>query len=427
MIKPQEERVVVTGYGCLTAVGHNFTDTWAAITSGQTGISQITQWDVTGWEHPLGAEIKNYDPKALIADRKLLKLLSRHDVIGLNAVAQALAHSQLLPYRDSLSEPTLFNDRSGVYVGSPGTHYHQQYDFHPLLSYAQGDMNRFAAGLFEQVHPMWLLRILPNNVLAYTGIQYQFKGANENVTNHAVSGMQAIAEACHALKQGTIDRAIVVGYESGVEPQGQIYYGSLGALSSTGLRSFDQKRSGTILAEGAGAIVLETLSAAKERGAVIYGEILAAATTNEAMGVFPLREDADGLKRVLINGLAKAKLEPDAIGMLTAHGNGTYNSDTTEAIAINKIFTPDSIPVTGFKWSLGHTLTAAGVLETILTLQCLRQGQLPGIASLKTLAHDCAGLRVSHKPQSVRSPVGVVVTRGFASVNSCLVVSSEIE
>jgi 3-oxoacyl-[acyl-carrier-protein] synthase-1 len=422
MIKQHEERVVVTGYGCLTSVGHNFTDTWAAITQGQSGISRITQWDVTGWEHPLGAEIKNYDPKTLIADRKLLKLLSRHDVIGLNAVAQALAHSQLLPYRESLADATFFNDRSGVFVGSPGSYFRQQYDFHPLLNYAQGDMQRFAAGLFEQVHPMWLLRILPNNVLAYTGIQYQFKGANENVANHAVSSMQAIAEACHALKQGTIDRAIAVGYESAVEPQGQIYYGSLGALSSTGLQSFDQERSGTVLAEGAGALVLETLSAAKERGAVIYGEILAAATTNEAMGVFPVREDADGLIRALNNVLIKAKLQPDAIGMLTAHGNGTYNSDTTEAIAINTVFSPNSIPTTGFKWSLGHTLTAAGVLETILTLQCLRQQQLPGIASLKTLARDCAGLRVSNNPQAVRSPIGVVVSRGFASVNCCLVI-----
>lgn len=426
MVKDTANRVVITGFGCLTSVGSDFMSSWDAIKAGHSGITMIQQWDVTGWEHPLGAEIKNYEPRTMISDRKLLKLLSRHDVIGLNAVAQAVAHSGIMPYRDTLADVTQFNDRFGVYVGSPGMRYTQQYDFHPLLTYAAGDMKKFGEGLFEQVHPMWLLRILPNNVLAYTGIQYNFKGANENVTNHAVSGMQALTEAYYALRDGIVDRAVAVSYESGVEPEAQINYGTLGALSPTGLRPYDQERNGTVLAEGAGCLVLETLSAAEERNATIYGEILGAATTSEAMGVFPIRDDGDGLARAIQGALKKARMGANDIGVITAHGNGTQNSDATEAMAISRVFGANTVPVMGYKWSLGHTLTAAGVIETLFSLQSLREKQIPGIATLNKVAYDCMDLNVSQQPQAIKLPIALGITRGFASVNSCLIISSDV-
>lgn len=419
----KSERIVVTGLGCLTAAGKDLASTWDAINKGETGVNRITLWDVNGWDYPLAAEIKNYDPRTMLSDRKLLKMLSRHDVIGLNAVAQAMDDSAMIHYRDNLSDATEFNDRTGVYVGSPGIRFQQQYDFHPLLSHAQGDLTKFGSGIFDHIHPMWLLKILPNNVLAYTGIQYGFKGANENIANHAVSGIQAIIEAFYALRDGIVDRAVVVGYESGVEPQGQVYYSSLGALSSTGIRSFDVNHDGTILAEAAGCLVLETESSAKARGATIYAEILSGATTNEAMGVFSIRDDADGLIRSMQQALAKANLDAKQIGMITAHANGTPQSDNSEALAIHQIFGA-STPVTGFKWSIGHSLTAAGLMDTIFTIKCLQEKKLPGIATLNELAPGCANISASNDQQAIQSDTALVIARGFASLNSTLVIKA---
>jgi 3-oxoacyl-[acyl-carrier-protein] synthase-1 len=218
-----KNRVVITGFGGVSATGSDIHAMWQALNNGKTGIDKIQQWDVSDWDYPWGAELKNYDPKNMVADRKLLKLLSRHDVIGLNAASQAIQHSQLINYRlinyrDNLTDPIKFNDRTGVYVSSPGIKFNQQYDLLPLFKYANRDLKRFGEKLFETVHPTWLLRILSNNVLAYVGIQYGFKGANQNITNHAVGGVQALGEASRAIKSGYIERAVVVAYEAGLEP-----------------------------------------------------------------------------------------------------------------------------------------------------------------------------------------------------------------
>jgi 3-oxoacyl-[acyl-carrier-protein] synthase-1 len=418
-------KVVITGLGCITASGANLDNTWQAICAGQTGLSPIKQWDVANWEHPLAGEIKNYNANQLISDRKLLKFLSRHDVIGLNAVAQAIKHSELLKYRASLTDPQDFNERTGIYVGSPGVRYHQQYDFHPLMSFANNDMKKFGEALFDHVHPMWLLRVLPNNVLAYTGIQYGFKGANQNITNHAVSGIQAIAEAYHALREGIIDRAVIVAYDASVEPQTQIYYGCLGLLSADGIFPFDERHNGTVLSEGAGAIILETETAAKQRQATIYGEILGEASVSEGLGVFSVSEDTSGVKRALKNVLQQINLLPEQIGMITTHGSGVAVLDNTEALAINEIF-KSTVPVTSLKWSLGNTLTASGVIETLITLHALNQNVVPGIHGLQKKAKECSALAVSAEHQTPLNPTALVMTRGFSSLTSCLAIRANL-
>lgn len=420
------ERVVVTGWGGLTSAGLTMEDTWSSIKQGKSGIDRITAWDTTDWEYPLGAEIKNFDPKLYI-ERKLLKLISRHDTIGLAAVELAMRHSQLIAYRDSLSDATEFNERTGVYVASPGSKFNQQYDYFPLLTHAKGDLKQFGAELSSIVHPMWLLRILPNNVLAYVGIQYGLKGPNQNIINHSVGGLQAITEAALELSRGTMDRAVIVGYDAALEPQTQVYFSALGVLSKQGVKPFDENRDGTVLGEGAGALILETLSSAKKRGATIYGEILAGATTTEAAGIFAIREDGEGLTRAIQDTLSRSKLAAHDIGMITAHANGTRISDLVETNIINQTFKNEPTPVTGFKWALGHTFPAAGVIETILTLLSLKEEIVPGIASMSQKAKDCEAMNASQTHRAVKKPIGLIINRGFASINSCLTVTSQVQ
>lgn len=419
-------RVVVTGFGCLTASGKSAGSTWEAVCAGSSGIEPMAE-PASTWPHPLAAEIKDYSPRKLVADRKLLKAIGKQDVLGLNAVAQALEHSGLLEHRGSLADPATFNDRSGVFVGSPGSKYQQHYDYLAPLAEVGEELRRFGEAAMEQVHPMWLLRTLPNNVLAYTGILYDLKGPNHNFTDHGVSGTQAIAEACLYMREGLIDRAVVAAYDCGAEPEAVVYYAAAGLLSPGGLRPFDAGRDGTVLGEGAGALVLETLEAATERGATIYGEILGSAIVSEARGILPIREDGEGLARAIRLALARAGKEPGDLGMVTAHGNGTRNSDATEAMALRGVLDGAPVPVTGFKWSLGHTLTASGAIESILTLLALREGRVPGMPTLKEPGHECEGLELAAAEREPRSSLGLLLTRGFAGLNSCLLLSTDVE
>jgi 3-oxoacyl-[acyl-carrier-protein] synthase-1 len=419
-----QDHVVITGYGCLTASGADAQATWEAVLAGESGIRQAETWDSSGWPHRLAGEIKAYSPRELVSDRKLLKVITRQDVIGLNAVTQAVAHSGIIEHRDSLADPTSFNDRTGVFVGSPATKYRYQHDYLSPLAKAAGDPGEFGARAMEDVHPMWLLRALPNNVLAYAGIQYGFYGANANVTAHGISGSQAIAEACRYLRDGAIDRAIVVGYDSASELEALLYYASVGLLSSRGLRPFDRSRDGTVLGEGAGALFLETRAEAERRGAKIYGEVLGSSVVSEAEGVLSVRSDGTGVSQAIRSALEDSEKSPDEIGMISAHANGTRVSDASEARAFVDVFGAESIPVTGFKWSLGHTIAASGVIESILTLLCLADGLVPGIATLEELSLDCEGVSASAVEQKPRSSVGIVVSRAFAGLNSCIVLST---
>jgi 3-oxoacyl-[acyl-carrier-protein] synthase-1 len=419
-----QDGVVITGYGCLTASGADAAMTWEAILAGESGIRRAETWDSSGWPYHLAGEIKGYSPRELVADRKLLKFITRQDVIGLNAVTQAVAHSKIIEHRDGLADPSSFNDRTGVFVGSPATKYRSQHDYLSSLSKAAGDPREFGIRAMEDVHPMWLLRALPNNVLAYAGIQYGFKGANANVTAHGISGSQAIAEACRYLRDGAIDRAIVVGYDSASELEALPYYASVGLLSSRGLKPFDRSRDGTVLGEGAGALFLETRDEAERRSATIYGEVLGSSVVSEAEGVLSVREDGAGVSQAIRSALEDSEKSADEIGMISAHANGTRVSDASEARAFIDVFGASSIPVTGFKWSLGHTIAASGVIESILTLRCLADGRVPGIPTLEELSPDCEGIRASAVEQKPKSSVGIVVSRAFAGLNSCIVLST---
>lgn len=413
-------RVFITGMGTLNGAGMTLDETWESIKSGRTGIGALEGDTFENCPYKLGAQIKKYRPKELVSDRKLLKLLSRHDVYGLNAARQALEHSGILDYRETLDDPTLFNDKFGVYVGSPGNKYYQQYDFMPLLAEAKGDMKAFAAHLFEKVHPMWLLKILPNNVLAYTGIQYQLKGPNQNITNHVAGGLQALSEAHEAVMSGEADRAVVVSYDIAFEIQQLNYFGRLGILTDTALIPFDKAHNGTVMAEGAAAIVIENEKSVTERGITPYAELISSASNTDAHGIFSIEEEGEQLEQVVRLAIQKANITNEDLGLLTAHANGNQRSDTSEALAYRRCF--DSMPpLTGFKWSTGHLLCASGILDTVLTCQSMKENVVPGIAPFRSLADSCEGLNVSPDHQTLPGTHAMIVSRGFGGINTAMI------
>jgi 3-oxoacyl-[acyl-carrier-protein] synthase-1 len=421
----QSNRVFVTGLGAVTACGATVDANWEALLAGETAISEITAHDLSTWDYRLGGELKNYQPGKNLPDRKLVKVISRHDAMGIQAAVQAVEDSQCIDYRDTLSSPESFNEDTAVYVGSPGNKYSQQYDFLPLMAKTNSQLPAFAEHLFSEVHPTWLLRILPNNVLAYTGITYGFKGENHNIVNHAASGMQAILEAYHAIRSGLASRAVVVAYDMGTEPQALFYYERLGVLSARHLRPFDASHDGTILAEGAAALVLESEASLLSRGRTPYAEILGGRTETEGNGLFAMDPQGTPLAAMLQRTLDDQQLQASDLGLIVAHGNGNPTSDISEARAIESLLGTHTAPVTAFKWAMGHTLCASGVLDAVLATEALRRKSIPGLANLEALAPDCHALNISKETRAwTGEQHALIINRGFAGMNVSLVMKA---
>ncbi len=421
---PSTPRIVITGTGAICGAGQTPDEIWEAVSAGRSAIGPIQQWDASHWPTQIAAEVPNLQSAKLLGDRKLLKLIRRTDVFGLYAAGRAIESSGVVGYRDGLDSDAAaaFNDRSAVYVGSGGGTYDSQYDYFPLLSVAAGSLEAFGRELENTVNPMWLLRALPNNVLCHIGIRYNLKGANACITNHSVGSSLAIGEAMAALRAGEADRAVVVGHDALIEPQQVLYYQRAGLLTADTIRPFDAGRSGSAFGEGAGALMLETDAAAAARGATILGECLGSGATTDAQGLLAIRDDGDGLARAIAAALETAGIATGDVGMIVAHGNGTRQSDASEAAAIRTVFGESPPPVTAFKWAFGHLIAASGIAETVAGLRALREGIVPGIATLRELDPECAGLPVAATPRAPRSDIALVLSRGFAGTNAALLV-----
>jgi 3-oxoacyl-[acyl-carrier-protein] synthase I len=272
------------------------------------------------------------------------------------------------------------------------------------------------------VNPMWLLRTLPNNVLGHIGIRHGLKGPNACITNHSAGGTLAVIEAFEALRHGEADRAVAVGHDAPIEPQMLLYYHGVGLLASEALRPFDARHDGSVFGEGAGALLLETEASAIGRKAKVIGEVLGGGFACEAEGLLTIRDDGDGVVRAIEQALDDAGLRPEDVGMIVAHGNGTPQSDASEAAALRQVFGAAMPPVTAFKWAFGHLIAAAGILDAVLAIAALKQRVVPGIATLSAIASDCSGLSLSAAPQVPRSDVALIVCRGFAGTNAALLV-----
>ena len=418
------ERVYITGTGAVCAAGRTPDEIFARITAGETAIGPIRSFDTAGYPAHLAGEIPDLDPRSLVPDRKLLKLIRRTDVFGIYAAAQAVAEAKTHSWRDTLEPEALvrFSDRFGCYAGSGGGTFDSQYDYFPLLTEAHDDLPTFGRELSANVNPMWLLRSLPNNVLCHVSINHGLKGANACITHHSIGGTLALVEVFEALRTGEADRAVAVGHEAPIEPQNVLYYHRAGLLATGPLKPFDAARTGSLFGEGAGAVVAETASAVAERKGATLGEILGSGSASEAEGLLAISDDGEGLERAIRLALDNAGLAAADVGMIVAHANGTRNSDRTEAEALVRVFGKSMPPVTGFKWAFGHLLAASGAIETVLALVALRQGIVPGIAALDALDSRCAGLNVVRDHRAPTAPVALVLSRGFGSTNTALLV-----
>jgi 3-oxoacyl-[acyl-carrier-protein] synthase-1 len=417
-------RIVITGTGAVCGAGRDPETIFASIAEGRSAIALIEGWDTRAWPVKIAAEIRDFNARALVDDRKLHKLIRRTDMLGIYAGDRAVEAAGYAKYRDTLPEDAAatFSDRTGIYVGSGGGAFENQYDYFPLMAEAKGDLGKFGRDLPDTVNPMWLLRTLPNNVLCHVGIRNRLKGANACITNHSVGGTLAVIEATEALRNGEADRALAIGHDTPIEPQNVLYYHACGLLSPDTLRPFDGNRNGSVFGEGAGALALETEEAAEARGASVIGEVLGGGYVSEGCGLLSISDDGDGVARAIEAALADAGIGAGDVGMIVAHGNGTAQSDASEALALRRVFGDACPPVTAFKWAIGHLIAAAGIIETTLALAALRARRVPGIATFEAADEACVHVPVSRKDQAPRSDVALVLCRGFAATDAALIV-----
>jgi len=417
-----KRRVVITGIGAVCAAGRDPQAILEAVCAGRSSIGPIRQWDVAHWPMQAAGEISDLNPRDMVEDRKLHKLIRRTDLFGLYAAARAIDASAMVAYRATLASDAAaaYSDRTGVYVGSGGGNYESQYDYFPLLTTANEELPAFGRELSSTVNPMWLLRTLPNNVLGHIGIRHGFKGANACITNHSIGGTLAVIEATEALRTGEADRALAVGHDAPIEPQMVLYYHDVGLLSKDTIRPFDARRDGSLFGEGAAAFALETEDSALSRAAPILGEVLGGASATDAQGLLAIRDDGDALARAMESALTDAGIRASDVGMIAAHGNGTPQSDASEAAAIRRVFGDNAPPATAFKWAFGHLIAGAGIIEAVLALESLRRRIVPGTATFAVADPVCAGVKVSAEPQLPRSDVVMVLCRGFAGTNAAL-------
>ena len=415
-------RVVITGNGAICGAGAFPCSILDALLAGHSALAPITSFNAEPFRGGLAAEVLDYDGGKLLGDRKLLKLVRRSDVFGIYAGTQAIEQAGLTAWRAMLvdAEAAQYSDQTGCYVGSGGGSAQVNYDFFPLMAETQNDLSMFGRELSNMVNPMWLLRSLPNSVLCHLSIRHQLKGPNGCITNHATSGLLSLIESAWALREGDAQRVVVVGHEAPIEPQHLLYLDHAGLISNDILRPFDEKHDGFFLGEGAASLVFETEISAQERGVTVLGEYLGGGNASEGDGLFLVRRDGDGLSRAIEFALVDAQLTPADVGMIVAHGDGTQESDASEAKALLRVFGSEMPPVTGFKWAVGHLFAAAGLFDLAIGLEACRRRVVPGISNLEQLADSCAGLNVSKQARTPRSDVVLVLCRGFAGTNAAV-------
>jgi len=417
-------RIVITGVGSISAAGRSAAETVDAALEGRSAIAPIESFDVSAWPRRHGGEIKDYNAAQLAGDRKVLKLIRRSDVLGLFAANQAIAEAGFARHRETLDEEgnVAFSEGTACYVGSGGGAFNVNYEYFPLMAQSGEDMKAFGHDLASTVNPMWLLRALPNNVLCHVGIRHGIKGPNGCITNHTTSGMLAVIESAQSIRDGEATRAVAAGHDAPVEPQQVLYYHRCGLMAQDAIRPFDASRDGSLLGEGAAALILETEASARERDADILGEYLGGGDASEGLGLLALSADGEGAARAIRAALDDAGITTGDVGMIVAHGNGTPQSDASEAAALRSVFGTAMPPVTAFKWVTGHPLAASGILDVTLGLEAARRGVAPGIATLETLDAACKGLRASRDTQPTTSDIVLTLCRGFGGTNAAVIV-----
>lgn len=408
---PSLPRIVVTGLGVVTALGHDVETFWANLLAGKNGIARVTQFDATDYPCQIGAEVLGFDP-AKYMDPKEVRRNDRYTHFGFIAAKMAVADANLHPATED-------GDRMGVIIGSGigGMH---TYERQLKVLWERGP---------RKVSPFTIPSLISNMCSGLVAIEFGARGPNFAVVSACASSAHAIGEAFHAMRRGEADAMIAGGSEAAITPFSYASFCSMKAMSTRNdephkaCRPFDKNRDGFVMGEGAGILVLETLDHARARGARIYCELVGYGATCDAYHITQPDPDGRGLSLAMTRALASARMRPDQVDYLNAHGTSTPYNDRFETHAIKQVFGDHAkkLLVSSTKSMTGHLLGAAGGVESIICAKTIQEGQVPPTINYEEPDPDCD---LDYVPNTKRvAPIQAVLSNnlGFGGQNASLV------
>lgn len=356
-------RVVVTGLGAVTPIGNSVDDFWASVKAGKIGFDHITKFDTTDYKCHIAAELKDFNPQDFM-DRKAAKRMEPFSQYAVAAAKQAIDDSGLDIEKE---DPYMVGCAIGSGIGSLQA------------------MERETQKLYEKgpnrVNPLLVPLMICNMAAGNVSIQFGLKGKSINDVTACATGTNTIGEAYRSIQYGEADVMVAGGTEGSVCPIGIAGFTALTALSTVDDPAkcslpFDKNRSGFVMGEGAGVVILEELEHAKARGAKIYAEVVGYGCSSDAYHITSPQEDGAGAARAMTNAMSDAGVTPADVKYINAHGTGTHHNDLFETRAIKLAFGDDAanLKINSTKSMIGHLLGAAGAVEFITCVKEIQDG-----------------------------------------------------
>jgi 3-oxoacyl-[acyl-carrier-protein] synthase II len=406
------ERIVITGMGTINSLGKSVGETWQAVTQGVSGVGVITLFDTTDFQVKIACEVKNFNPEDFIPAKEARRR-DRFEQFASIAAAEALAQAGLVVTEESAS-------KVGVIVSSA---------IGGFTSLTEGEHTLLDQGP-RRVSPFLIPMLMSNGAAGMLAIDHGFKGPSFSVASACASGADGIGMAWMLLRAGVIDAALAGASEATITPLGVAAFDRVGATSrrnedfSQTPQPFDRNRDGLVMGEGAGLLVLETESHARQRGANILAELAGYASTADAYHITAPSESGEGGARAIRAALESAQVNLDDVDYINAHGTATVLNDLSETKAIKAAFgnIAYNIPVSSTKSMTGHMMGATGALEIIFCTQVVKEGLIPPTIHYQSPDPECD---LDYVPNLARQqPVGVAISNafGFGGHNAVLVV-----
>ncbi len=404
-------RVVVTGMGAVTPIGNTVPDAWAAVKAGKCGVDFIRSMDTSEHKIKIGAEVRDLPIDDLLGKKEARKM-SRYCQLAMIAAKEA--------YQDSGLEHARPEDpyRFGVIVSS-GVGGMDAMETEHIKAMEKG---------YDRLSPFFVTEIIPNMGAGYIAIAFGARGMCSSVVTACASGTNAVGDAFHRIRDGYADVMIAGGAEATIDHLALGGFTSMKALhDGTDITRasipFDKERSGFVMGEGAGILILEEFERAKARGAKIYGEIVGYGSTCDAHHITLPMEDGEGAALAMMQALADGKVNPEQIGYINAHGTGTPPNDRIETCAIKTALGPaaKTVSISSTKSMTGHLLGATGAVESIFSILALRDGYIPATINYRVPDPECDLDITPNQGKNKEIEYAMSNTFGFGGHNATLV------
>lgn len=408
-------RVVVTGMGAITPVGLNVEDFWQSLKDGKHGFATITRFDSSEYKAHVAAEVKGFEGKDYM-DFKAAKRMELFCQYAVAAAGEALRDSGIDMEKE---DPYKVGCAVGSGIGS--------------LQAMEREYDKLVNKGPSKVNPLLVPLMISNMAAGNVSIQYGLKGKNINVVTACATGTNSIGEAFRAVQYGEADVMVAGGTESSVTPIGVAGFCSLTALSSVEdpdkcSLPFDKNRSGFVMGEGAGVVVLEELEHAKKRGAHIYAEVIGYGCTGDAYHITSPAEDGQGAAKAMLAALEDGKVKPEEVTYINAHGTATHHNDLFETRAIKMAFGEHAknLRINSTKSMIGHLLGAAGAVEFVACVKEIEEGYIHKTLGYTTPDEEI-DLNYCKEAYQEEVPYALSNSLGFGGHNASLLIKKYTE